>query len=446
LTAVAPLISYVGGVTRRSYYVVLALIAVITLAATGVWNPFPGLWAWITQTSPLASPSAAWQQKLGGAAKTVTVTGGAVVVEYRTRVEAFGLTAGVQLWEKKADWSAIAGGDSDGVVVTGELLTKGYEVLDPLSGSVRRKDTEAVAVWTYNNAILDVRCIKARDCELSSWNPRGSTPEWTISTPGIGFVLFADNPDLPDTRPLGTTLIDAGAGGPADVPGLIGFPADGKLHVVDTAAGRVVQVIDDDRSKRIAVAGGRVLTVSADARDGTCYFEVAATDPANGRQVWRQEGLNLRTADNGTGCKQGQDPVGGHEVVLGVNPIGREVLIDAHDGRLLWLGGKEHKVLAVDDRYALIRSPNGRTLTARSFAKGRTAWRRSITADAQVALTPYAAVIADVRPRRVTALDPATGVVLAEVRTEAKVVAVGRSGMIISAGRDLAHVSFAARS
>jgi hypothetical protein len=426
--------------------VVLAAIAVVLLAVTGVWNPFPGLWAWINQSSPLSVPPAAWQQKLGGAARSVTVTGNAVIVEYRTRIEAFGLAAGVELWEKDADWSAVAGGDSDSVVITGNLLAKGYEVIDPTSGSVRRTDTEAVAVWTYDNAVLDVRCIAARDCELSAWDPRGTAPQWTVSTPGTGFVLLADNPDLPDARPMGSGRIDAAAGGPTEMPGLIGFPADGKLHVVDTAAGEVVQVIDDDRTKRIAVAGGRVLTVSADAKDGTCYFSVAAVDPSTGRQVWAQEGLNLRTADNGTGCKQGQDPAGGHDVVLGVNPLGREVLVDAHDGRVLWHGTAAHKVLAVDDRYALIRSADGRTLNARSFGRGRTAWRRPIGAQAQAALTPYAAVVTESKPDRITALHPASGAVLADVRSKARVVAVGANGMIISAGRDLAYVSFAGRT
>jgi outer membrane protein assembly factor BamB len=433
-------------VTRRSYYVVLAIIAIVTLALTGVWNPFPGVWAWVTESKPLASPPAAWQQKLGGAARTVTLTGGSVVVEYRTRIEAFGLAAGVQLWERNADWSAVAGGDTDSVVVIGELLTKGYEVLDPGSGLTRRRDTEAVAVWTYDNAILDVRCVKARDCELSAWDPRGNAPLWTVSTPGIGFVLSADNPDLPDARPLSASQVDDGAGGPRELPGLIGFPADGKLHIVDTAAGRVVQVLDDDRSKRVAVAGGRVLTVSADARDGTCYFDVAATDPSTAQRVWHQEGLNLRTADNGTGCKQGQDPVGGHDVVLGVNPLGHEVLVDAHDGRVLWLGDAKQKVLAVDDRYALIRSADGGTLSARSFGKGRTAWRWPLTPNAQAVLTPYAAVVVSEKPHKVTALHPATGAVLAEVRTQARVLAVGRAGLIISAGRDLAYVPFAISS
>ncbi|HET9517952.1 MAG TPA: PQQ-binding-like beta-propeller repeat protein [Actinoplanes sp.] len=429
---------------RRSYYLALAAITIVTLALTGVWNPFPAIWSWIDRSKPLATPAAVWQQRLGGAARSVTIAGVAAVVEYRTRVEAFGLTAGVQLWERNADWSAVAGGADDAVVVTGKLLTKGYEVVDPGSGVTRRTDTEAVAVWTYDSAILDVRCAAARDCQLSAWAPRGTKPEWTVSTPGIGFVLFADNPDLPGTRTLESGRVADTAAGPATLPGVIGFPADGKLHLVDTASGRVLRVVDNDRSRRVSVAGDRLLTVTADARDGTCYFAVTAVDPATGQQVWRRDGLNLRTAGDGTGCKPDQDPTGGTDVLLGVRPTGREVLLDAHDGRVLWTGAAKQQVLAVDDRYALIRSADGRTVTARSFGKGRTVWRRPVAAGAGAALSPYAAVVTEAKPDRITALHPATGAVLAQVRSEARVVAVGRRGMIISAGRDLAYVSFAA--
>lgn len=423
-------------------YAVLAVVVVVVLAATGVWNPFPGIWAWVNQSRPLAGSAATWQQKLGGAAKTVTVTGGSVIVEYRTRIEAFGVTAGVQLWEKNADWSAVAGRDDDSVVVVGELLTKGYEVLDPASGQVRRKDDDAVAVWTYDDAILDVRCSQARDCELSAWDPRGSRPLWTVSTPGIGFVLSADNPDLPDTHPMTASHVADSAAGPTGIPGLIGFPADGKLHIVDTAAGRVVQVMEPNRDQRVAVAGGRVLTVTADARDGTCYFAVDATDPSTGRQVWRREGLNLRTADNGAGCRQEHDPAGGHDVVLGVDPVAREVLVDAHDGRTLWRGGdKEQRVLAVDDGYAVIRSADGRSLSGRAFGRDRTAWRRSVT-DGQAALTPWAAIVVSQKPRTVLALHPATGAVLTEARTDARVLAVGSGGLILGQGRDIAYLPF----
>jgi hypothetical protein len=427
-------------VTKARYYAVLTVVALVTLALTNVWNPWPGLWAWINRTEPIAPGVAAWEQRLGGAAQTVTVAGNAVVVEYRTRIEAFGTAAGVQLWERNADWSAVAGHGADAVVVTGELLTKGYAVLDPASGAVRRTDTEAKAVWTYDDAILDVRCHQARDCELSAWDPRGTAPLWTVVTPGIGFVLFADNPDLPGTRPLTGDAIDAGVAGPGRLPGVIGFPADDKLHLVDTAAGTVTRVLDLDRRQRVAVAGDRVLTVTATGKDGTCYFAVAAADARSGHGVWQADGLNLRTAGGGAGCEQENDPVGGQDVVLGVDPAGREQLVDAHDGRRLWRGDRADTVLAVDDRRALVRS--GRTLGARDFSRDVTAWERRVNEKAQAALTPYAAVVVDLAPRRVLALRPSTGAVLAEVRGDARVLAVGSGGMVIGAQRQLAYLPF----
>ncbi len=423
-------------------YALVGVVVVIVLATTGVWNPFPKIWSWINQSDPIAEGVSTWQTAIGGSPRSVTITGGAVVVEYRTSVEAYGITAGVRLWKSDADWAGVAGGDSDAVVVAGRLLTKGYEVLDPATGAVRRRDTEATAVWTYADAVLDLRCPEAGECELSAWEPRGSKPMWTIGAPGIGFVLDAANPDLPDTQPLSSSQIDARAGGPRPLPNLIGLPTAGKIDVIDTAQGRIVQTRTPSRDQRVAVVGSRVLTVTGTARDGTCYYSVIAHDPPNGRAVWQRDGLNLRTADNGSPCKQERDPAGGDEVVLGVDPVGRPELIAAHDGRVLWRGGKDQSVLAVDDRYALIRTADQQTLAARSFSRGRNVWRRGVTANAQAALTPYAAVVAERKPARVTALSPRTGAVLTQARTDAKVFAVGPGGLILISGRDMAYLSF----
>ncbi|RSM63762.1 hypothetical protein DMB66_21910 [Actinoplanes sp. ATCC 53533] len=423
-------------------YALVGVVVIIVLATTGVWNPFPKIWSWINQSDPIAEGVATWQTAIGGSPRSVTISGGAVVVEYRTSIEAYGITAGVRLWKSDADWAGVAGTDGDAVVVVGRLLTKGYEVLDPATGAVRRRDTEATAVWTYGDAVLDLRCPKAGDCELSAWEPRGSKPMWTIGTPGIGFVLDAANPDLPDTQPLNSSQIDVRAAGPRPLPSLIGLVGDGKVEVVDTAQGRVVQTRTPARDQRLAVVGSRVLTVTGEARDGTCYFSVIAHDPPNGRPVWQRDGLNLRTAENGSACKQERDPAGGDEVVLGVDPVGRQELIAAHDGRTLWHGAKGQSVLAVNDRYTLIRTADQRTLVARSFSRGKTVWRRGITANAQAALTPYAAVVADRKPAKVIALSPRTGAVLTEARTDAKVFAVGPGGLILIDGRDMAYLSF----
>ena len=89
------------------------LVTVVVLAATGVWNPFPGVWDWVDRSEPISEPDVVWQQRIGGTPRSVTIAGDAVVVEQRTRVEARSLATGVQLWERKADWSAVAGGDRD---------------------------------------------------------------------------------------------------------------------------------------------------------------------------------------------------------------------------------------------------------------------------------------------------------------------------------------------
>lgn len=424
-------------------YALFVGVVVIILSTTGVWNPFPKLWSWINTTDPIAAGVAQWQLSLGGGPQSVTIAGGAVIVEYRTSVEAYGVGAGVKLWKSDADWASVAGENANAVVVTGRLLTKGYQVLEPRTGAVRRADTTATAVWTYTNGILDLHCVRSNDCELTAWDPRGVRPLWTVAAPNLGFKLNADNPDLPDTQPMTVRQINGHVAGPAQMPGLIGLPDDGKVRIVDTAQGKAVQTSTPAANQRIAVAGGRVLTVTGDARDGTCYYSVVASTPPSAEPVWSREGLNLRTAGNGSSCKQDRDPAGGYDVVLGVDPYGRQELIAAHDGRILWHGGKDQQVLAVNDANAVIRSADGKSLSGRSFVGG-SGWQRSVSTNAQAALTPWAAVLTDSKPGRVTALNPDTGAVLTEAKTDATVFAAGPGAMILVSGREMAYLPFGA--
>lgn len=421
---------------------VAALIVLVILVSTNTWNPFPGIWEWVSASQPLSTPNVLWQERLGSGPQSVTFAGNAVVVEHRTSVEARGISSGAQLWETDKDWAAVAGEGLGSVVVVGELLTKGYEVLDPVNGAVRRTDKRAVAVWTYRNALLDVHCDDAKECQLSAWEPRGSSPMWTVDLPGVGFVLFADNPDLLDAKPLTTRRVEGNAGGPVLMPSLLGFPIDGKVRVVDTAAGRVVQDFEPDRHDRHVVVGGRVIQVQARSADGTCYFTVVASDPALQREVWRHETVNLRTT-KGAGCAQQEDPAGGQNVIVGVTADGREAVLDAYDGRVLWLGARGDKLLAVDDRYALVRPSGGKATTSYEFGVKGARWSFT-TPDpkAGAAITPFAAVVVPEDPDRIVALSPDNGRTLAELRSSAKVLAVGPTGMIIGEQREIGFVPF----
>nr|WP_089009740.1 PQQ-binding-like beta-propeller repeat protein [Micromonospora viridifaciens] len=423
----------------------LGLIVVVVLAATGVWNPFPGMWDWIDRSEPISEPDVVWQQRIGGTPKSVTIAGDTVVVEQRTRVEARSLATGSQLWERKADWAAVAGGDRDPVIAVGKLLVKGYELLDPTTGVVRRRDDEAVAVWTYRNLLLDARCGQATDCTLSAWEPRGTKPLWTAFLPGVHTGLLADNPELLGTRRLDAPRIDDGVAGPEAVPPLLGFPVDGRVHVVDTATGRVLQNVQPGRDERLAVIGGRLLRISATSRDGSCYFVITAVDPATGREVWRRAGVNLRTADY-AGCVQREDPQGARNVLIGIAPDGREAVIDGYDGRLLQVGADGQKLLAVDDRYALVRSADKSAVLGRELSVDRDRWTRPAGGKSGAALTPYAAVIADEKPSRLTAVEPRSGRELVTLRTSANALAVGPNGMIIGEGREIGYVRWGAGS
>ncbi|MEN3611183.1 PQQ-binding-like beta-propeller repeat protein [Plantactinospora sp. ZYX-F-223] len=420
----------------------IALIAVIVLAATNVWNPFPGVWDWVNRDEPISEPDVVWQQRIGGTPQSVTIAGNTVVIRYRTRVEARSLATGLRLWERKADWAAVAGGDRDAVVAVGKLLSKGYELLDPETGAVRRKDSAAVGVWTYRNALVDVRCREPRDCTLTAWDPRGSNPSWTTFLPGVETGPLAGNPDTLGTRPLTTRQVHEGAGGPVEMPPLLGLSVDGRVHIVDTATGRVMQDVKPGQQDRIVVVGGRMLRIEARAADGTCYFTVVARDPVTGQEVWRRDGLNLRTAD-GAGCVQREDPQGGENVFVGVGPDARETVVDAYDGRVLWTGPKGEKLLAVDDRYALSRSADQRSVVGSELAIDRARWTRPVNSEGGAALARHAALLIDRRPNRIIALDPRSGRELANVRSSAEVLAVGPAGMVIGDGRDIGYLQFA---
>ena len=440
LVSVSPMAS--GGGSPWKGYALVVIVVVVVLATTGTWNPWPQVWAWVNTSEPIAGDAARWQQQIGGSPQSVSIVGEAVIVEYRTSVEAYGLTAGVKLWGSDADWAAVAGTGTDAVVVTGRLLTKGYQVLDPSTGAVRRADTAATAVWTYADAILDLRCAKGSECVLTSWDPDSRTPRWTLDTGGIGFVLDAANPDLPDTRQLTASQVDDDVARPRLLPAVLGLPSDGEVRIVDTATGRVARTVRAEPDQWIAAAGGRVLTVTGTAQDGTCYYGVVASDPPTGVTVWRRDGLNLRTADNGANCKQDRDPAGGEDVVLGVDPTGREELISAHDGRKLWHGVKGENVLSVDDRYAVIRGTDKATLRGFSFSRGKTAWIRPVGTNVSAVLTRHAVVIVTIKPSRVVAVSPSGGKVLTDVRTDAKIFAVGVGGLIAVSGRDMVYVPF----
>ncbi|MEH0827441.1 hypothetical protein V6U84_45680, partial [Micromonospora sp. CPCC 205714] len=129
---------------------------------------------------------------------------------------------------------------------------------------------------------------------------------------------------------------------------------------------------------------------------------------------------------------------------IGVAPDGREAVLDGYDGRLLQVGADGEKVLAVDDRYTVVRSADKGSLLGRELSADRTRWTRPAGGKSGAALTPYAAVITEEKPSRLIAVEPREGRVLVELRTSANALAVGPNGMIIGEGREIGYVRWGA--
>src|SRR5690606_14328506 len=145
---------------------------------------------------------------------------------------------------------------------------------------------------------------------------------------------------------------------------------------------------------------------------------------------------------DGAGCPHRDDPTGGENVLVGVTAERRETVLDAHDGRVLWLGAGGETVLAVGDQFVAVRAGNGQPTVPHE--PGGAAPRRPRSAPPQTvaSLTRHAAVIVQRKPSRIIALDLRTGRELVNLHSSAKVFAVGPTGMIIGEGRDLAYVRF----
>ena len=233
--------------------------------------------------------------------------------------------------------------------------------------------------------------------------------------------------------------------GPEPVPPLLGFPVDGRVHVVDTATGRVLQNVEPGRDERL-VRGRRPGAPDRRPLPGRDLLlrRLRRATRRPGRRCGGGPGVNLRTADS-AGCVQREDPQGGRNVLIGVGPDGREAVIDGYDGRLLWVGAAGEKLLAVDDRYAVVRSADKRSVVARELGTDRVRWTRSGRCQGRRGAHPVrgGARRREAVPagRRGAAQRPGAGRACGPPRTPSP---SDPSGMIIGEGREIGYVRWGA--
>ena len=422
----------------------LGVIGVLALGTTAIlitgWNPLPQVQDWFQRAGKLAVPEANWVQRVGGQPSAAVVAGGAVIVNMRGMIEARGLSAGTTLWQREADWAAVAGDESATVAIVGRRGA-GLEAVEPTTGNVRWKDGDAIGAWTYRDLVLTLTCSGLSDCTLAARAPTDGTQRWKSPLPGIGRVLAGVNSDLLGSRELSPTYRDAVAASPGPVPSLLGFPTDERVQVIDTASGKRVREEKPNSTSRVVVVGGRVLVSTATPRDGGCRYSIEARDASSGKTVWKKDGYDLHTA-SGAGCEQRKDPPGSGNVIAATRGDNRDVFLAARDGKELWVGGPGETAVATDGQYGIVRSADKKTIKLYDLSSGSKLWEQSVPAKCDIAITRYAVLVNDPTATNLKGYSPRTGHQVLDLKTTAEVLGYGPNGVMLGRGRTIGYAPF----
>lgn len=420
---------------RNRLLIILALsVYALLIAANIAPNPLPAVWRWLDEDRPLA-PDLAWQQRLGARPDLVVEAGGQLVIDLGSSGEVRRRRTGTLAYAlEDAAWVAVAGSGDDAVVVVSE--GDGYHVRDPDTGRVLRREEDADAVWTYTDALLELRCERRDSCGLRRFAPRGDSPVWSTDLPGAGGASGA-NPALAGAQVDVPSGVHPGVLGPGPVPPLIAFQVGRReLVVVDTATGRLVREWEASREEQLSVIGGRVVSSRAVRRDGICVVSVTGYDAVTGLPVWGPHPYHLRTA-SGSGCEHRDRPRAAGAAMVAVDPDGREMVISAYDGRVLWAGTDADRVVALSAEYAVVRTAEAEVVVGVSLRDGARVWEQTVHEDADFALGDCGVLVVDHRPDRLRVWDVATGQERLSVRTDARAMACTEDGLLISSGRSI---------
>jgi hypothetical protein len=407
-------------------------------------NPFPPLWEWINRERPIAADME-WQDRVGGrpatalaAGETIAIDAGRAAQVRRTNNE------GELIAEWTADWLTVAGTGADAVVITGESLSRGYEVHDPGSGSKLFDDDDARAVWGFREFRMDLRCDSLRSCELRAYQARDQQPLWTTDLPGVDSSVVGVDPDLATTVVGVPARVDDRAAGPPARPQWIGMPIDRKrVAVIDSRTGEVMARLEPGNGELIMVVGDRVVRSVATRRDGVCVLSVTGHDLVTDTPVWGPYPYNLRTITGG-GCDQRYAAVASGLALVAVDPEGHELVIDAGTGRVLWRGGPGDRVQGLTEELAIIKDGHDPTVryALRLGGNGARSWERTVDAEAELMMAGCGVVVSDRDPHRIYVWDPHDGAELLSVRTAARVLACTADGLVLADGRNIGLAGF----
>jgi outer membrane protein assembly factor BamB len=432
--------------------IMTSALAITLLMVTNVWDPRPAIGDFLSKLTRLSVPEPKWTVQIDGAPDVTAVTADRVVVASRGFVEAYRTSDMAKQWEWPAYWAFPAG---DVVVArqkseepgTNRDPELGYSVIDPGSGIVTWREHDAIAVWIYAGAIVDLLCPDPSLCQLRRRDHVTGAIVWTAALPGAAKTIRGPNPHVAGVRNPAEWFAKAALGTPAALPTHLVFTIEGRIYIVETrhrddtdpaTPPRVREVAAPDRETQVSFIGGRLLFVRAERADAGCHFKVEAFDIESGESEWVEPGFDLDTA-RGAGCDQRLDPLGAGARLVVTGSDAKPMLVEADKAARTWTGVPGEKVLATDGLLAVILAADGTHVTVidAASAGGRVLFQARVGFNAKAAITQSFVIIKDVAASKILVLrrGASTMSVKLELKSKADVVGVGVNAILISTAR-----------
>lgn len=414
---------------------VIALVVTYSLI-TG-WNPLPSWGDWLRNAAvrTLSNPATTWTVRAGDEPTAATVLSQAIIVTAKGSVEARDPATGTRLWSHDSSWAAVAGGTRP-VVLVGRAVGTGFDVYDAVSDVRLWGADDKNGVWAYSNMVLTLHCAAEFSCTMRALGPADGKPAWSLPITGAGRSLIGMGHAFAAVGPITSAYEDSFEAMPHPAPPIIGLPMGGEIHVISTVTGHALHVYRPDSATRVAVARHEVIVATSTLRGNSCYYTAQGRDPTTDHVLWSHEGYNLRTS-SGLGCDQRHDPVGGGDAVLAIDTAGRDIMLDARTGNVLFRAPAGQHVVATDGRIAMVRTSDKRSLRAINLAGGTPLWTRDADRSALVGVAPGAVLITDPATGRLAMLGRESGHPLLDVATGATVLGIGGGSVVIHIGRSL---------
>jgi outer membrane protein assembly factor BamB len=429
----------------RGTFAVMGLVSIVVIYAivTG-WNPLPGWASWLETATArhLSTPAPLWSKRTGDEPDSATVLAQGIVVSAEGSVEVRDPTTGIVDWSRPDSWAGVAG-DTQPVVVVGKAVGTGFDVYDVASGVRIWGSNDKAGVWPYDNMILILTCSSASECVLRSVDPATGHQRWSTSIRGDGTSLLGFRHSLAAVAQIASAYADPLRAVPVAAPARIGLPMDDQVHVIDTGSGRQGHVFTSDASTRVVVTEHDVISSSATMRGNQCYYTIVASSPETGSTQWQQSGIDLRTA-SGLGCEANANPYGGGDDLLGIDNRGRDIVLSAGSGSELFRAKTGERVIAMDSTLAVLRSASGKSLRAIDLSTGKQLWTLAAPHAALVGVAPGFVLVADPTDAgKLTVYDRHSGVALMSVTSNATILGIGTTSVVVNIGRTIGPIAIA---